>query len=270
MAEISEEPPNPIPPQSQPQHTHQPSESTIRKAKPGLKRLTLTLSVLVSFIFAFPFLYKSVEIHRAPLPFREIDYLSSQIGSSNNHPSLSFPCHFQAIFVNFNNSNAETLESLIFDELTKLTSNTTSQCSTLSVKLVNSGPIWSLIGAVDFGNDDESVDEALAGVLGGEKVYSVVVVKGESEEVKGVVGKYRHGWVVGRVSEVEAAERVAEMFVKVFVNGGKEEGFIHGEFMPVGADGRIVLSFNLLNSNPHDWVYDWYESWLLTLLLFVL
>ena len=54
------------------------------------------------------------------------------------------------------------------------------------------------------------------------------------------------------------------------VNGGKEEGFIHGEFMPVGADGRIVLSFNLLNSNPHDWVYDWYESWLLTLLLFVL
>ena len=30
------------------------------------------------------------------------------------------------------------------------------------------------------------------------------------------------------------------------VNGGKEEGFIHGEFMPVGADGRIVLSFNLL------------------------
>ncbi|KAM4070567.1 hypothetical protein ACB094_12G174900 [Castanea mollissima] len=262
MAEISEEPPNPIPPQPQPQpqHTHQPSESTIRKAKPGLKRLALTLSVLVSFIFAFPFLYKSVEIHRAPLPFREIDSLSSQIGSnSNNHnrPSLSFPCHFQAIFVNFNNSNAETLESLIFDELTKLTSNTTSQCSTLSVKLVNSGPIWSVIGAVDFGGDDESIDEALAGVLGGEKVYSVVVVKGESEEVKGVVGKYRHGWVVGRVLEVDAAERAAEMFVKVFVNGGKEEGFIHGEFMPVGADGRIVLSFNLLNSNPHDWVYDW-------------
>uniref|UniRef100_A0A7N2LLK1 Uncharacterized protein n=1 Tax=Quercus lobata TaxID=97700 RepID=A0A7N2LLK1_QUELO len=62
------------------------------------------------------------------------------------------------------------------------------------------------------------------------------------------------------------------------VNGGKEEGFIHGEFMPVGADGRIVLSFNLLtlthmigfmivvcivifynllNSNSHDCVYDW-------------
>nr|POE95349.1 hypothetical protein CFP56_42852 [Quercus suber] len=69
--------------------------------------------------------------------------------------------------------------------------------------------------------DDESVDEALVGVLGGENVYSVVVVKGESEEVKGAVGKYRRGWVVWRVSEVEAAERVAEMFVKVFVNGQK-------------------------------------------------
>ena len=34
--------------------------------------------------------------------------------------------------------------------------------------------------------------------MGGEKVYSVVVVKGEAEEVKGVVGKYRHGWVVWR------------------------------------------------------------------------
>ncbi|PNT51472.2 hypothetical protein POPTR_002G244801v4 [Populus trichocarpa] len=27
--------------------------------------------------------------------------------------------------------------------------------------------------------------------------------------------------------------------------------------MPVGADGRIVLSFNLLNADPSDWTYDW-------------
>lgn len=50
---------------------------------------------------------------------------------------------------------------------------------------------------------------------------------------------------------------MAEIFVKVFVNGGKEEGSIRGEFMPVGADGKVVLSFSLLNSDPHDWVYDW-------------
>ncbi|PNY16750.1 GPI transamidase component pig-s-like protein [Trifolium pratense] len=27
--------------------------------------------------------------------------------------------------------------------------------------------------------------------------------------------------------------------------------------MPVGADGRIVLSFSLLNADPRDWIYDW-------------
>uniref|UniRef100_A0A2N9I2Y2 Uncharacterized protein n=1 Tax=Fagus sylvatica TaxID=28930 RepID=A0A2N9I2Y2_FAGSY len=235
MAEISEEPP---------ESTHQTSQSdldpkTIRKTKPGLKRLTLTLSVLICFIFAFPFLWKSVEIHRAPLPFREIDSLSSQIGSN---PFLLFPCHFQAIFVAFDDlkPQKQALESSILRQMTKLTSKTpTSKCGTLN---------------------DNGVDEVLAGVLSsGEKVYSVVVVNRESEELRAVVGKYRHAWVVGRVSETEAAEKAAEIFVNVFVNGGKEEGFINGEFMPVGADGRIVLSFNLLNSNPLHWVYDWYE-----------
>ncbi len=122
---------------------------------------------------------------------------------------------------------------------------------------MDSDPAWISFG--DF-SDDNGVDEVLAGVLNsGEKVYSVVVVNRESEELRAVVGKYRHAWVVGRVSETEAAEKAAEIFVNVFVNGGKEEGFINGEFMPVGADGRIVLSFNLLNSNPLHWVYDWYE-----------
>ena len=259
MAEISEEPP---------ENTHQTSQSdldpkTIRKTKPGLKRLTLTLSVLISFFFAFPFLWKSVEIHRAPLPFREIDSLSSQIGSN---PFLLFPCHFQAIFVAFDDlkPQKQALESSILRQMTKLTSKTpTSQCGTcsdnytVSVSVVDSDPAWISFG--DF-SDDNGVDEVLAGVLNsGEKVYSVVVVNRESEELRAVVGKYRHAWVVGRVSETEAAEKAAEIFVNVFVNGGKEEGFINGEFMPVGADGRIVLSFNLLNSNPLHWVYDWYE-----------
>lgn len=128
------------------------------------------------------------------------------------------------------------------------------------------------IRAVDFDRgDDEAVDELLESALGGSagerKVYSVVVVN-RDEDVRAVVGKYRHAWISGRVSEAEAVSRVAEIFVKVFVNGGKEEGLIHGEFMPVGADGRIVLSFNLLNADPRDGVYyDWYEA-LQFLLLF--
>jgi GPI-anchor transamidase subunit S len=120
------------------------------------------------------------------------------------------------------------------------------------------------VNAVDFGGklrrNDEEADELvknMVNVYGEEKVYSVVVVNGE-EEVKAVVGKYRHGWIVGKVSEDEAVLRVAEIFGKVFVNGGSEDGSIRSEFMPVGSDGRIVLSFSLLNADPRDWVYDWY------------
>ena len=90
----------------------------------------------------------------------------------------------------------------------------------------------------------------------------MVVVDRDDDDVekgvKAVVGKYRHAWIIGRELEVErVVERVAEIFVNVFGNGGREEGLIHEEFMPVGADGRVVLSFNLLNANPHDWIYDW-------------
>ena len=124
------------------------------------------------------------------------------------------------------------------------------------------------IGEFDLGGggDDDGVDEFLGSVLGScegfRKVYSVVVVN-RGGEVRAVVGKYRHAWIVGGVLEEgmnAMVARVAETFVKVFVNGGKEEGSIHGEFMPVGADGRIVLSFNLLNADPTDWIYGWYGA----------
>lgn len=130
------------------------------------------------------------------------------------------------------------------------------------------GADYSVSAVLDFGgklrgsDDDEGTDELLRNVLntenGGGKEYSVVVVNGEEgEEVRAVVGKYRHAWILGRVSEEEAVLRVAEIFAKVFVNGGSEGGSIRGEFMPVGADGRIVLSFSLLNADPRDWIYDW-------------
>ncbi|KAH7576373.1 hypothetical protein JRO89_XS01G0046900 [Xanthoceras sorbifolium] len=106
------------------------------------------------------------------------------------------------------------------------------------------------------------VDQLLQSVFKESNVYTVVVVNGGGggeEGIRVVVGKYRHAWIVGRVEEEETGlvSRVAEVFVKVFANGGREEGLIHGEFMPVGADGRIVLSFNLLNAEPNDWLYDW-------------
>nr|KYP63456.1 GPI transamidase component PIG-S [Cajanus cajan] len=131
---------------------------------------------------------------------------------------FSFPCHFQAIFIGF-----------------------------------------------DFKASNADVGAAIArrmsdlsrgGDCGGGNAYSVVVVNGEGE-VRSVVGKYRHAWIVGRVGAEEAVGRVAEVFVRVFVNGGDEESSVRSEFMPVGADGRIVLSFSLLNADPRDWIYDW-------------
>ncbi|KAB2602137.1 GPI transamidase component PIG-S-like [Pyrus ussuriensis x Pyrus communis] len=279
MAEITEPllPPNEIPQISKPQEPADDFDpKTMRKTKPGLKRLIITVSVLFSFILGIPLIYKSVEIYRAPLPFREIDSLSAEIDSN----PLLFPCRFQAIFIGFDwESSITTLESSILTKMTKFTSQT-PQCGTCSpnhtVSAVldsdssclqsQTGPCSTKCGAfkaIDFDGADEAVDEALESVFGGcsgsgsgGEVYSVVVVNRE-HEVRAVVGKYRHAWIAGRVSEAESVSRAAEMFVKVFVNGGKEEGLIQGEFMPVGADGMVVLSFNLLNADPRDWVYDW-------------
>ncbi|XP_038703983.1 GPI transamidase component PIG-S [Tripterygium wilfordii] len=235
---------------------------TMRTTKPGLKRLYLTLSVLFSFLLGLPFLWKSVEIYRSPLPFRDIDALSTQIESN----PLQFPCRFQAIFVGFSNLNPSDLHLSILNQIHKLTINS-PQCGTCSNNFTLSISVDpdSRIGTIDFSRDDDDVDEALENALAGGsdlggKVYSVLVVDGvgEMEGVRAVVGKYRHAWILGKGLETEAVTvRVAEIFVKVFVNGGREEGMIHGEFMPVGADGKIVLSFNLLNADPRDWVYDW-------------
>ncbi|CAI8612542.1 unnamed protein product [Vicia faba] len=270
MAEISDSPPESE--NTQTQITDSISEfdsKTMRKTKPGAKRLTMTLTVLISFILLSPLLLKSIEIYRAPLPFDEIDSFSSKIESNR----LLFPCLFQAIFVgfNFSLSNYEVGEGI----RSKM-SERDSRCGcsydypvTVVLDLADDyvqaerDDLYAEVNAVDFGGklrgNDEEADEMvkrLVDMYGGEKVYSVVVVNGE-EEVKAVVGKYRHAWILGKVSEEDAVVRVAEIFSKVFVNGGSEDGLIHNEFMPVGADGRIVLSFSLLNADPRDWIYDW-------------
>ncbi|XP_028765254.1 GPI transamidase component PIG-S isoform X1 [Neltuma alba] len=290
MAEISESPlqtseeKSPVTQMSEP-HESDPDfdPKTMRKAKPGLKRLILSLSVLFSFILGFPILWKSIEIYRAPLPFRSIESFSAQIESN----PLLFPCQFQAIFVGFDSKSfgADELESAIEKRMLELSSKS-SQCGTCNDNYTVSvvvdsrshcvetknmkpscswkcGPINKFDSIGKLKDNDEEADELLQSMLGscydsgyGGKVYSVVVVNGD-EEVRAVVGKYRHAWITGTISEEEAVSRIAEIFVKVFVNGGKEEGSIQGEFMPVGADGKIVLSFSLLNADPRDWVYDW-------------
>lgn len=267
MAEISDSPPEsrPVEENTQTQITDSISEldsKTMRKTKPGVKRLIMTLTVLVSFILLSPLLLKSIEIYRAPLPFDEIDSFSSKIESNR----LLFPCGFRAIFVGFNFrvSNYEVGE-VIRSKMSELSLGG-SRCGCSNDYSVSAvlDLVDAEVNAVNFGGklreNDEEADEMvkrLVNVYGEEKVYSVVVVNGE-EEVKAVVGKYRHAWILGKVSEEDAVVRVAEIFSKVFVNGGSKDGLIHNEFMPVGADGRIVLSFSLLNTDPRDWVYDWY------------
>ncbi|KAM0854256.1 hypothetical protein ACQ4PT_050535 [Festuca glaucescens] len=94
------------------------------------------------------------------------------------------------------------------------------------------------------------------------KIYTVVIVETDDEkETRVVIGKHRHTWVVGKVDEAEAVSLIGKVLIKYFMNGGIEEGETgigKGEFMPVGSDGNIVLSFSLLNADPSDWVYDWY------------
>ncbi|TKY66154.1 GPI transamidase component PIG-S [Spatholobus suberectus] len=261
MAEISDSPSTSKPLEENTQtHTPELDPKATRNTKPGVKRLIISVTVLLSFILAVPLLWKSIEIYRAPLPFDRIDSFSSQIESK----PFFFPCHFRAIFIGFDFKVSHSdLGAAITRRMSDLRQG--GDCG-------GCGGNYSVAVAVDRGDShafdfrgklrggDEDADELVKSVVseyGGGNAYSAVVVNGEGE-VRSVVGKYRHAWIVGRFEEEEEAVwRVAEIFVKVFVNGGDEEGLVRSEFMPVGADGRIVLSFSLLNADPRDWIYDW-------------
>ncbi|KAK1437375.1 hypothetical protein QVD17_03166 [Tagetes erecta] len=256
-------------------------DKIMRKTKPGLKRLTLTLTVFFSFLLGLPWLLKSIEIYRSPLPFRDIDSLSNAIDSN----PFVFPCHFHVVFVNLEHSteikpNVENLGFLISSYMSEY-ADRSSVCGTCDGNYTVSVSLDTGDECVEFEDDDKRrlwkcgvlsefkfeqnvesddvLDDYLLSTLEKSRVYSVVVVNtGEGDRFRAVVGKYRHGWIVGRVAEMNLlAEMVAEMFVKIFVSGAKDDGSIQGEFMPVGADGKIVLSFNLLNADPRDWIYDW-------------
>ncbi|CAD6341630.1 unnamed protein product [Miscanthus lutarioriparius] len=131
---------------------------------------------------------------------------------------------------------------------------------------VGSGWQCGTVTSADLVIGDEVFDELLHSALGsgrwdGSMVYTVVVVEtDDAEGMRVVVGKHRHAWVVGKADEVKAVSVIGKVFAKYFMNGGIEEGEAgigKGEFMPVGSDGNVVLSFSLLNADPSDWVYDW-------------
>uniref|UniRef100_A0A8N4FDD1 Uncharacterized protein LOC105057571 n=1 Tax=Elaeis guineensis var. tenera TaxID=51953 RepID=A0A8N4FDD1_ELAGV len=261
-----------------------PTPLSVSRAVPLV--LSLSLSPVSLRPPGLPFLLKSTEIYRSPLPFRSIDSLSSRLQS--DRPTL--PCRFQAVLLRLDGDRflADRLGSLISEDLVKRTSNdpVCGGCGkyfSVSVTIDSgTGCVRSSVGAGDaclwrcgvvdssgLGGGDEGVDKLLDSTLregseclgsGGGRVYTVVVIERDvaGESVQVVVGKHRHAWMVGKVSEPGAVSMIGKIFVEIFMNGGKKVGEMgKGEFMPVGADGSVVLSFSLLNADPSDWVYYW-------------
>uniref|UniRef100_A0A0D9V999 GPI transamidase component PIG-S n=1 Tax=Leersia perrieri TaxID=77586 RepID=A0A0D9V999_9ORYZ len=253
-------------------------EPSPRTSKPGRKRLVLTASVLLSFLIGLPLLLSSTEIHRSPLPSDAIAALSRRLQS--NPPS--FPYGLHAVFLRSGGAPSEAsvanrIGRDISAQLVDLPNVSNAGNTLISVTVESAGGCSSssnvashwrcrAVITADLVRGDEVFDELLHSALGGGggdgmRVYTVVFVESDDvEELRIVIGKHRHAWVVGKVNEAEVASIVGKVFVKYFMNGGAEEGepgIVKREFMPVGSDGNIVLSFSLLNANPSDWVYDW-------------
>ncbi|KAL6840362.1 hypothetical protein ACP4OV_030172 [Aristida adscensionis] len=290
MAEIAGDEATPaLPPSSAGESSAGPSTSTstatgsseppLRLTKPGVKRLVLTVSVLLSFLLGLPFLLKSTEIHRSPLPSEAIAALARRLHSS----PPSFPCALHAVFLRSGGggssdaSLAGRLEQSISAQLQLPPAASTAGNASVSVTVESAGSCSSssrvgsrwkcgAVATADLVRGDEVFDELLHSALDsvsgdGMRIYTVVLVEGDDGKgIRVVVGKHRHAWVVGKMEEAEAVSVIGKVFVKYFMNGGVEEGEAgigKGEFMPVGSDGTVVLSFSLLNADPSNWVYDW-------------
>ncbi|KAJ4748579.1 GPI transamidase component PIG-S [Rhynchospora pubera] len=249
------------------------TESNLRTTKPGTKRLFLTVSVLISFLLGAPFLLKSTEIHRSPLPSAAISSLSDHLHS--NPPS--FPCHFQAIFLSpFKPSDSSLSLSVAERIRAQLSAQSCGNCNFTVSVTVDSGSscrhegdaasaacLWEcggggLVDAIE-GRDDQGIDELLLSAVNGRtggcagRVYSIFVIEGRDERV--VIGKHRHAWMV--LKDLDDSTSVVSMIGTVFGDYFMRGGVEKGEYIPVGSDGNVVLSFSLLNSNPSDWIYDW-------------
>ncbi|KAJ0971226.1 hypothetical protein J5N97_019185 [Dioscorea zingiberensis] len=228
-----------------------PSPSAVRTTKPGTKRLLVTLSILFSGLLFLPIFYKSTEIYRSPLPFSSISSLSSHLHSL--HPPI--PTILHVLFLRshpIDSAASQRISDLITLDLQ---SRTKTQVS-VSISVQSD----ERLGSFDL-SDDEALDAFLVGMVDA-SVYTVVVMeKAVDGNVKVVVGKHRHAWVVGMMEEREVVRMIVGVFWKYFVNGGREDGEMvggeEGEALPVGLDGSLVLSFSLLNADPSEGVYDW-------------
>lgn len=223
-----------------------------------------------------PFLLKSTEIYRSPLPLADIDSLSKRL-ESNPFP---FPFRFQVVLLGFDQEfdriRDGNLEASFLNQIQGLNSEGLdfsvsvvfeSKKSCLHAQGKGNPCSWRC-SSVDLDglyrnvtiDDDKVVDDILNGALScsgfeGKMYTAVVINRKEGEKTRVVVGQYRHFWVSGMSEVADAIPVVSRAFMEVFVTGGIKKD--KAEFMPVGADGNIVLSFNLLHSNPNDWVYDW-------------
>lgn len=220
-----------------------------------------------------PLLLKSTEIYRSRLPLADIDSLSKRLESN----PFSFPFRFQVVLIGFDQEiDRINLEASVLNQIQGLNSEGSDVSVSVGFESEKSclpahgkgNPCSWRCNSVDLdglyrnvsNDDDKVVDDILNGALScsgfDEKMYTAVVINSkESEKMRVVVGKYRHFWVSGISDVADAIPIVSRVFMKVFVTGVMKKD--KTEFMPVGADGNIVLSFNLLHSNPNDWVYDW-------------
>ncbi|XP_057841094.2 uncharacterized protein LOC131050824 isoform X2 [Cryptomeria japonica] len=260
-----------------------------RKRKPGCKRLALTLSVAICFVIGVPLWLKSTEVYRTHLPYEAIHSLSTS-------PVPRLPCQFNILLLNLNSQidtedgaalkhYLQGFTSLISLQLTNRTNeNDHGGCGndyvvTVSLdwkdKCLRGGTSQNLsywpcglstyLSSVDISSSDDGVvDELLnsyslraSGDIGG--VYTVVVTgsgNAGSHPYRCVIGKHRHAWIVGEVSEADAITLIGEIVGNYFVKGGSMDEN-EGVSMPLAADGSATLSFSLLNANPADWIYQW-------------
>lgn len=259
-----------------------------RQRKPGRKRLALTLSVAICFVIGIPLWLKSTEVYRTHLPYEAIHSLSTS-------PMPRLPCQFNIILLNLNSQiDAEDdsalkhylqgFTSLVSQQLKNRTNENDESgcgsdyivtasldCKDKCVSGTNSNlshwpcGLSTYLSSVNISSsDDDEVDELLnfythreSGDLGG--VYTVLVAGNGntgSHSYRCVIGKHRHAWIVGELSETDVVTLIGEIVRNYFIKGGN---MIENEAvpMPLAADGSATLSFSLLNANPADWIYQW-------------
>lgn len=229
-----------------------------RTSKPGRKRLSITISVLISFVIGLPICLKSTEVYRAHLPFEGIDSLANSVKSE----PVALPCHFDIILLQLNfksdddlmvKQHLERVRGLISDEVQNRINKDgvdhvgcgNDYVVTVSLdskaKCIRTGSIEGnssihrpcgltdyLSSSTEDFSDDIIVDELLQSYLsrysdanGGR--YTILVTgerNGDKHSHRTVIGKHRHAWIQGVFSESVVVPLIGDVVVKYFMGGG--------------------------------------------------